>query len=188
MPTIATYGREELRAFFTGFLEIVQGILRLEAPSICAVHGPAIAGGFILSLACDLRVVGPGARKLGLSEVDLAIAVPAGTQVLLAARTNLQTSLNLAMSAHTIGPEEARAVGYADELADNPVARALEIARSLAEKPGRGAAVTRLFPGLALADRALEADRAHLERFLDTWMSPEAQRRLQALAAHLTRK
>jgi enoyl-CoA hydratase/carnithine racemase len=187
VPTIATYDRPALSAFFGGFLTLVDRLLVLPCPTVVAIHGSAIAGGFILSLAFDLRVVARGPLKLGLSEVDLGIAVPAGTQVLLAERTSPQVARRLSVTGDTIGAEEAARLGYADFLAEDAQAEALALAQKLAQKPGAGAMVTRTFSAEALRQRVAAADAAFLEPFLDTWLSPPAQHCLKTLAARLTR-
>ncbi len=187
VPTIATYDRPALSAFFGGFLTIVDRLLVLPCPTVVAIHGSAIAGGFILSLAFDLRVVQRGSLKLGLSEVDLGIAVPAGTQVLLAERTSPQVARRLSLTGEYIGADEAARVGYADYLVDDAQAEALALATRLAAKPGAGASETRGFHAEALRQRVAAADAEFLEPFLDTWLSPPAQARLRALAARLTR-
>jgi enoyl-CoA hydratase/carnithine racemase len=185
LPAIGDYDREHLSAFFQGFLGVLDRMLRLPCPIIAAVGGHAIAGGFILTLACDFRIVGSSPKKLGLSEVDLGAAVPAGAQVLLAERTSPRTANWLSQTATLIGPEEALRLGYADELVDDANARALELARSLASKPGAGVGTTKLLLGNALADRVAEADQAGLEPFLATWFSDEAQQAIAQLVARL---
>lgn len=186
LPIIGSWQRSELADFFAGFLRCVQTLLRFPCPTVCAVDGHAVAGGFILSLAADLRVVGKGPIKLGLSETKLAVAVPAGTLELLAARTSVQHALRLGMLAHLMGPDEALRIGYADQLADDVSDASLSLAVSLAKLPGTGATVTRQFRGNALAERVQQADNEHLSAFLDSWFSPTAQRAIQAMAQKLS--
>ena len=50
LPIIAHWDREALSGFFASFLRSIQMLLRFPAPTVCAVSGHAIAGGFILSL------------------------------------------------------------------------------------------------------------------------------------------
>lgn len=187
VPTIATYDRPALSSFFGGFLTIVDRLLVLPCPTVVAIHGSAIAGGFILSLAFDLRVVQRGSLKLGLSEVDLGIAVPAGTQVLLAERTSPQVARRLSLTGEYIGVDEAARVGYADYVVDDAQSEALTLAKKLAAKPGTGAIETRNFHAEALRERVSAADAEFLEPFLDTWLSAPAQTCLRTLAARLTR-
>ena len=185
LPAVGDYDPEHLTAFFEGFLGVVDRLLRLPCPVIAAVGGHAIAGGFILTLACDFRVVGTGRKKLGLSEVDLGAAVPAGAQLLLAERTSSQAARYLCQTGNLIGPDEAHRIGYADELADTPNERALELARSLAAKPGHAVGTTKLLHGSALADRVRSADERGMEPFLATWFSTEAQTSIAALVKRL---
>jgi enoyl-CoA hydratase/carnithine racemase len=185
LPAVGEYDPEHLTAFFVGFLGVVDRMLRLPCPIVAAVGGHAIAGGFILSLACDFRVVGTARKKLGLSEVDLGAAVPAGAQLLLAERTSAQASRLLCQTGALIGPEEAFRIGYADELAEDANARALELATTLASKPGSAVATTKLLLGHDLADRAQAADREGMEPFLATWFSPEAQAAISGLIRKL---
>ncbi len=67
--------RPHARAAYTGVLE-------LPMPTIAAVHGYALGGGYELALACDLIVADPTA-VLGLPEVSVGV-VPGGggTQLL----------------------------------------------------------------------------------------------------------
>lgn len=188
LPVIASWNRDRLREFFTVFLDVMQSLLHFPHPTVAAVNGHAIAGGFILSLACDLRVVRETGLKLGLSEVDLAVAVPKGTQVLLAARTSPQTSLRMSMLGLLIDGAEAYRVGYADQLAEDANAAGLALAETLARKPGRGSGVTRSMISADLAQRVAQADAEGLETFLDTWFSTEGQTRIKAMAARLSGK
>ncbi len=186
LTVIADFERAELAAFFSRYMEAIEGILRLDCPSVAAIHGSAIAGGFILSLAPDLRVVQRGRLKLGLSEVDLGVAVPWGAQVLLAERTRPQLARYYSVTAELFGPEEARRIGYADVLADDAQAEALALSQRLAATPGRAAAVCRGFEASGLADRVMAATLEGEGGFLDTWFSPEGQASLKGLAARLS--
>ena len=88
----------------------------MPCPTVTAVNGHCIAGGFILSLASDLRIVKSGKLKLGLSEVDLGVCVPAGPQILLAARTSESHALRVGMLGHLFGGEEANPAGRQDDI------------------------------------------------------------------------
>ena len=187
LPVIGSYDREALDPFLKRFLRCLDLILTMGCPSVTSVGGHAVAAGFILSLATDLRVVKRGKIKLGLPEVDLGVPLPSGAQALFAARTSLQHALRFSTTGQLFGAEEAWRIGYADVLDEDPDARAESLARDLAAKPGRGASLNRTFLGTAIAERVrVASDRWH-DAFLDAWMSPEAQAVIQAQAARLSR-
>jgi len=188
LPMIAGWSREQIGSFFGRFNDVLTRILQLPCPSIAAVGGHAIAGGFILSLACDLRVVRNGPLKLGLSEVKLGVAVPAGTLALLTARTSPQAALKISLLASLIGPEEAQRIGYADAVVDDPIAHAMQLAGKLAALPGPGVGITHTFGATPILQAIEKADAYGMEAFLDTWFSPEGQACIHAMAKKLSGK
>lgn len=64
-----------LAAFVRGFNALFHQVWTHPRPVVSAVDGPAMAGGAILALCSDTRVVGPGAR-LGLTEVQVGVPFP----------------------------------------------------------------------------------------------------------------
>ena len=186
LPIIANWGREQLWDFFTDFLGGIHKILRIECPTITAVEGHAIAGGFILSLASDFRIVRSEGLKLGLSEVDLGVAVPAGVRTLLEARTSIADALWLSTTGELISPQRALDINFATALADDTLGKALEIATMLARKPGEGSAVTRILTNKPILERMLSETERGQQAFLDTWFSEVGQKCIQGLAAKLS--
>jgi len=184
---IAPYDRDALNAFFGSFMRSLMRIITLPCPTVVAVHSAAIAGGFILCNGFDFRVVGTNPRiRLGLSEVNLGIAVPAGTQQIVAERTSQQFARRISMTGTLFDPTTALAAGWADELADDPQARALAFAAELARKPGDAVAVTKSFRSGDIARRVHAEEEAHMDEFLDSWMSDAGQAGLKMLVAKLT--
>jgi enoyl-CoA hydratase len=188
LPHIARWDRVQINAFFDDFMDCIYGLLELPSPVVAGIAGHAIAGGFILSLAADFRIVSEAGVRLGLSEVDLGVAVPAGTLALLVSRVGSPAALRMSAGGLLVVPQVARQIGFADELAADAEERALALAQRLSAKPGNGVGITtQLFnrPVVA-AMRAAEADGR--EEFLDSWFSEEAQAALHALSDRLSGK
>ena len=103
----------------------------VEVPVIAAVRGPALGGGLQIALGADIRVAGPDA-KLSLMELNWGI-IPdmCGTQ-LLPRLVGPGQAKKLIATADTIGAEEALRIGLVEELVDDPIARARELAAQIA--------------------------------------------------------
>ncbi len=76
LRTLPTLDAAGLYAFFDSFIACLRAILAYERPVIAAVDGPALAGGAILALAADFRIVTPRAR-IGVIEVPVGVPFPA---------------------------------------------------------------------------------------------------------------
>ncbi len=102
-------------------------LARYPGVSIAAVQGPAVAGGFELALACDIRVVGPGAR-FSLPETRLGLIPSAGGCTRLSRLVGPSVAKQVILGGITLDAQRAVALG----LALGPEADPLAAARALA--------------------------------------------------------
>ena len=105
----------------------------VEVPVIVGVHGVAYGGGLQLTIGADIAIVAPDA-KLSMMEINWGIAPDlTGTQILPRRIGPSQAKL-LTFTGEVFSGERAGEIGVADEVHDNPVERALELGREIAEK------------------------------------------------------
>ena len=84
----AGMGAAQLGPLIDSFIDLGHRIERLPFPTIAAVHGTCMAGGFELALFCDLIWAAEG-TMLGLPETRLGIVPLAGGVERVAARAGL---------------------------------------------------------------------------------------------------
>jgi enoyl-CoA hydratase/carnithine racemase len=112
-----------------------RSLLDHPLPLVAAVNGPALGGGFVLALLCDIRVAGATAT-FGFPEA--ARGVPPSYA---AARATLTPAVarDLALTGRVIGAEEALALGVVTRVvADAELAeRAQAVAAGIAALPER---------------------------------------------------
>lgn len=124
-------------ADFPEFISAIQrgfdDIEALPVPTIAAVNGHAMGGGFELALACDLRVVSESAR-LGLPEVKLGVLPGAGGTQRLAEIVGKGRALDILYTGRALEANEARAMGLVNQVLprEEVVAGAVEFAVELA--------------------------------------------------------
>ncbi|MEV0557608.1 enoyl-CoA hydratase-related protein [Streptomyces sp. NPDC050597] len=99
------------------------GVLDLPMPSVAAVHGFALGGGFELALACDL-IVADGTAVVGLPEVSVGVIPGGGGTQLLPRRVGAARAAELIFSARRVEADEARDLGLVDVLVPAGEARA----------------------------------------------------------------
>lgn len=92
-------------------------------PTIAAVHGNALGGGFELALACHYRVVLHNAR-LGLPEVKLGVLPGGGGTQRVPRIVGAEAALDLMLSGKPIPARKAFNLGLVDQIADKDVAAA----------------------------------------------------------------
>lgn len=138
---------------------------RRTRPLIAAVHGPALAGGFELALACDLIVAGPGAR-FGLPEPRRGLIAGAGGVFRLAARIPPHRAAEILLTGRVIDADEAWSLGLVSRRTDDadPRAAALALAAEIVDGAPLSTAATLALMGAAerAAEPALWAENDRL--------------------------
>lgn len=167
-------------AKFLGLLEdLVTGLFEYPGPTVAAVNGHAIAGGCVVALCCDVRVMTarPGAR-IGLNEVALGLRFPPRTLKMLQRRVNGPTLARLILESALVPAPEALSAGLVDALGEEADARArLETLAGF--PPDAYAAAKRAL--LGTLEVSAEAQREFLENALPVWASDELKAGLKAM-------
>ncbi|MFE0174418.1 enoyl-CoA hydratase/isomerase family protein [Streptomyces sp. NPDC059002] len=93
------------------------GVLELPMPTIAAVHGFALGGGFELALSCDV-IVADATAVVGLPEVSVGVIPGGGGTQLLPRRVGAARAAELIFSARRVEAVEARELGLVDLLVE----------------------------------------------------------------------
>ena len=190
IPALLQLDRTTMRAFWNDFFGLCAALARSPVPVIAAVTGHSPAGGAVLAIFCDYRVMSRGEFRIGLNEVQVGLTVPDCIQAALRRLVGTYRAERLLVAGAMLDAEDALAAGLVDELTDidHVVTRAIAWLEPLLQLPRQAMLATR---SMARADLAgLFEDPASLpvEEFLDGWFAAEAQTTLHALVARLRSK
>jgi enoyl-CoA hydratase len=105
-------------------------VTETPVPVVAALNGAAVAGGFELALACDLRVAAPGI-PMGLPEARIGMGANFAS-VVLPKRIPMGIALELLFTGEYVTSEDAQRWGLVNRIADEPLAAALDIAEKIA--------------------------------------------------------
>lgn len=112
-------------------LDVTAALARFEGPVIGAINGPAVTGGFEISMACDVLIASTEASFCD-THVKMGLLPGWGISVRLARRIGLSRAKELALTARFISASEAAAWGIVNTVV--PPEELLPHARSLAEQ------------------------------------------------------
>lgn len=181
IPELIDYDKDKFAQFFRLFDQLCIDLYALPKPTVVAIRGHATAGGAILALTGDHRIMTSGRAVMGLNEVRLGVTVPYPADRMLRDLVGSRTARDIMEVGDFFEPTELLAMGLVDEVV--PPDQVLFIARELA---------TSLAASSAEAYAAIKANRtapvvadieAHLEakqrEFVDMWYSEHAQAQLE---------
>jgi enoyl-CoA hydratase len=108
----------------------------LSKPTVAAIEGLAYGGGCEISMACDLRITGEGAR-VALPEVRLGVVPGRGGLFRLPELVGPARAMELMYLGQPIDAREAERLGLVNEVVPDgeTLPRALDVARSISRQP-----------------------------------------------------
>jgi len=190
VPLLLTLDQPAIAAVWRELYALLKALASSPIPIATAITGHAPAGGTVLALFCDCRIMADGDFKLGLNEVQVGLPLP---PVILAALRRLvgpRQAERLAVSGLLISPQEALKIGLIDEVAtpDQLIDRSLAWCKSILALPTEALAVTRREARADLV-KMFECDFGPELRIVTAaWWHPETQSTLRALVGKLAKK
>lgn len=113
--------------------QVAWGWRTLPMPVIAAVHGVAFGGGLQIASGADIRIAAPGTR-MSVMEMKWGIVPDMAGYALWRTMVRDDVLRELAYSAREFDAEEAQRLGFVTRIAEDPLAEALGLARSIAER------------------------------------------------------
>lgn len=105
-------------------------VTETPVPVLAALNGAAVAGGFELALACDLRIAAPGI-PMGLPEAKIGMGANFAS-VVLPKRIPTGIALEWLLTGEYVSSEEAARWGLVNRITDDVLPAALELAERIA--------------------------------------------------------
>jgi len=184
------YAEEEAASFWHLFLEFVATITAFKKPFVAAINGHSPAGGCVIALAADYRIMAEGKSIIGLNEVPVGIIVPNSIFQLYAFWLGQAKASRSLLEGRLYSPEEALADGLVDEVvnpagiltaAERRIRKYMAMERNTWEQSKLN--IRRGLIAAANADHSAE-----LELMLQQWWSPTTRSILKTIIDNLQKK
>ena len=178
LPTLIALDRPAMTGFMESFSATMLRLFELPLPVVAAVNGHAIAGGCVLALQADHRIMADlEVMRIGLNEVRIGLGLPPLVVETLRSQVPAPSLKPIALEANLLSAKDAQALGLVHEVV--PLSELEQRAVAKAQQLGalNGAAFRSV--KAALRRPTVEAIRAENAReggsWVSTWFSEEGQ-------------
>ena len=139
LPELIKLDLDGVITFLRAFNALSLTIYTFPKPIIAALTGHAIAGGCILALGADYRIIADGKKLMGLNEIKLGLPVPYPADRILTQLVGSQTAMEIMATGEFYPAQEALLMGLVDQVVpgENVMAEAVDKARVLGAMPSR---------------------------------------------------
>jgi len=186
IPEFLFFTKEEFTNYLINFTDLYTYLFLYPKPVVAALNGHTIAGGCMLALACDSRVMVAGKSKISLNEIDFGSSVFAGSTEMLRFCIGSAAAAKVLYSGVMYSAEEAISLGLVQEVVEeaNLMAQAKMIASDLASKHPPAFASIKSLLRKPIAEYMMQQERASISEFVDIWYSEPTWANLQDIKIH----
>ncbi len=181
IPEFLSFTKEAFTEYLTNFTGLYTYLFLYPKPVVAALNGHTIAGGCMLALACDNRVMVAGKGKIALNEIAFGSSVFAGSTEMLRFWAGSAIAAKILYSGSMYSAEKAMDLGIVHEVStkEHLMARAKSIASDLASKQAPVFASIKSLLRKPIADDMIKREQASILEFVDIWYSEQTWANLQ---------
>lgn len=180
----------ELRAFWIQFMQFVRQLVAFPKPMVSAINGHSPAGGCIIALASDVRIMAEGNFHIGLNEIPVGIIVPHPVFKLYAFTLGEAKASKHLLQGTLFSPTEALNVGLIDELVtqQNIQTTAERIMNKLIRFESNTWQKSKLNIRRELIQVFDQNQEPAIDEMLEQWWNPKTRAILEIIINNLTKK
>jgi enoyl-CoA hydratase/carnithine racemase len=183
VPALYGYPRNDFARFLNTFCRLCRDMFLFPKPLVAAINGHATAGGYILALACDYRIMAETAAKISLNEVTFGSAIPASTVEMLKYAAGDHVAEIVLLTGRMFSPGESLQLDLIDRLV--PESDLLESARQkateLSAHIGPSYVALKRLIKTPTVDTWLSREETTNRDFIDLWYSPSTREMLKQI-------
>jgi enoyl-CoA hydratase len=181
LKEVASLDETSMVPFLDVLEEMVDVLYNYPGPVVAWINGHAIAGGCVVALACDHRLMTSDARaRIGLNETQLGLQFPPKTWRLVKHRIPAHARDRTLLEGGLYAPEHALRLGLIDEIVANE-SDARAYADNVAKAPSAAYAVAKRDLRKGVLDLSADTRAQFIAEALPKWCAPELKARIAGM-------
>jgi Delta3-Delta2-enoyl-CoA isomerase len=183
IPEFLSYPEASFERYLISFTNLYTHLFLYPKPVVAALNGHAIAGGCMLALACDHRIVVPKGAKLSLNEMSFGSTLLAGSVEMLRILVGDRNAERVCFSAAMYSAEEALQMGLVDRIASEEglESEAEKVARMFASRDREAFKSIKYLLRRPAAERMARREKDSIREFVQIWYSEGTRRNLKRI-------
>ncbi|HUH75012.1 MAG TPA: enoyl-CoA hydratase/isomerase family protein [Chitinophagales bacterium] len=190
LPEIMNYDRVKTKQFWKAFMDLIIELVSFPKPLVAAITGHSPAGGCIVAIACDYRIMGAGNFKIGLNEIPVGITVPRHVFELYSFWLGKHRAYQFLMEGRLMNPQQASDAGLVDVVV--PAEQVLETAERKVSHylkfDQKTWSATKLNLRTDMIHTVTNYEEDLLDKVVEHWFHPHTQSILNGFVAMLQKK
>ncbi len=181
VPEFLSFDKARFTQFLTAFTDLHTYLFLYPKPVVAALNGHTIAGGCMLALACDYRVMATGKARVSLNELGFGASVFAGITEMLRFAVGSANATKVLYSGSMYSAEEAKSIGLIDEVAaeQDVMDAAAKMASTLGSKHPPAFAGIKSLLRKTIAEDIMRRQADSIREFVDIWYTEHTWANLQ---------
>lgn len=188
--TLFAYNETEMRDFWSQFMSLLRVFVSFSKPTVAAITGHSPAGGCVLALCCDYRVMAQGDYIIGLNEIPVGIVVPESIFTLYSFWLGRGAAYRNLLEGRLFKPEEALSAGLLDEIVplDRIQTAAVRRLKSVMQFEKNAWRTSKLNLRGEIIRGMNQDQETAMDQVLQQWWKPSTREILQTIIHNLTQK
>jgi enoyl-CoA hydratase/carnithine racemase len=181
IPELYELDRSEMKDFYTTYNRLSIELYTFPKSTVAAITGHAIAGGCILTLCCDYRIISEGKKFMGLNEIKLGLPVPYPADCILRDLVDTKAARDIMEEGEFYLPDKSLEMGIVDHVVplENVVPKSVEQAKKMGEMPDEAFKIIKQNRVENVHARILQNLAVKEQYFLNCWYSDGTQKLLK---------
>jgi len=186
IPELYDYTKEGCHRFLVKFTGLYTSIFEFPKPVIASIAGHAIAGGCILAMACDYRLMVDGKARIGLNEITFGSSIFAGSVEMLIYCCGQRNAETILLGGEMYPAEQALRLGLIDKVVSSEICaeETTAIAVLYAEKDPEAFAALKALLRSPVVEQMERCEQESIRAFNDVWYSDTVRKNLQGIKIH----
>jgi len=181
VPEFLGYSKDSFIKFLTKFTELYGYIFTFPKPVVAALNGHTIAGGCMIAIACDYRLMVSEKAKISLNELTFGSTAFAGSIEMLKHLIGGRSAESTLYTGAMYSAEEAKELGLLHEVVSKENLRdaTQRIAEDFAKKDSRAFESVKMLMRKQAEEEMKKRESDSILEFADIWYSEDTWKNLR---------